>query len=206
MSRRPSSPRARAGATTPRRPGARTTTRVPGARRDSTGPARPAVRAPHAPAAEGGEDEARTLHLVRLLSVRALVLGIVLLAGFSMLFPTIRAYLGQRAELQALAAEVAAAEHHQEELQAELARWDDEAYVAAQARGRLGYVFVGETPYYVMDPEVVVEAPALEGSAPGSVAGPALPVGGSVSPWYVTVWDSVQIAGEAPVVDPGAAR
>ena len=50
------------------------------------------------------------MRVARLVSVRAMVLGVVLLAGFTLLFPTIRAYLGQRAELDALAAEVTGAE------------------------------------------------------------------------------------------------
>src|SRR5699024_9323443 len=108
------------------------------------------------------------VRLARLVSVRALVLGIVLLVAFTVLFPTVRAYLGQRAELESLAAQVEEAEQTEEELAAELARWDDEAYVAAQARERLSYVLPGETPYRVIDPEVVVEEPAVDPATEGS--------------------------------------
>lgn len=149
------------------------------------------------------DDEPRPLHLARLLSVRALVLGVVLLVGFTMLFPTLRAYLAQRAELDALAREVAAAEQHEDDLEAERARWDDPAYVEAQARDRLNYVHPDETSYRVIDPEIVVEVP-LEAATPGPVAGPALPTDGSVAPWYATVWESVQLAGAAAVPDPEA--
>lgn len=138
-------------------------------------------------------------HLARLISVRALVLSVVLLVGFTMLFPTIRAYLGQRAELDALASDVLVAEQQEKDLQAELDRWADPAYVQAQARERLSFVLPGETSYRVIDPEVVVEAPTVEGAAPGPVAGPTLPMGGAVTPWYATVWDSVRIAGESAV-------
>lgn len=129
--------------------------------------------------------------------MRALVLSVVLLVGFTMLFPTIRAYLGQRAELDALASDVVVAEQRERDLQAELDRWSDPAFVQAQARARLSYVLPGETSYRVIDPEFVVETPTVEGATPGPVAGPTLPMGGAVAPWYTTVWDSVRIAGES---------
>ena len=126
-----------------------------------------------------------------------MVLGVVLLAGFSLLFPTVRAYLGQRAELDALAADVAASEQRAADLRAELDRWDDPAYVAAQARERLSYVMPGETSYRVIDPEIVQdEVSAVEGD---SGAGPRVPTGADVAPWYTSVWESVRIAGEAEV-------
>lgn len=137
-----------------------------------------------------------------MLSVRALVMGVVLLVAFAMVFPTVRAYLGQQARLDALAADVAAAEAREAELQAELDRWDDDAYVVAQARSRLSYVFPGETAYRVIDPEVVQEEPVVEQEA-GATSGTALPVGGAVAPWYSTIWQSVQLAGAADV-DVGA--
>src|SRR5690606_14755504 len=113
------------------------------ARAKGRGPARPAGAAPRnarpspRPARtpvnrEPDAAEARPVRVARLLSVRALVLAVVLLVAFTVLFPTVRAYLGQRAELDALAAEVAAAEQTVAELAAERDRWEDDAYVAAQ--------------------------------------------------------------------------
>jgi hypothetical protein len=120
----------------------------------------------------------------------------VLLAGFTLLFPTVRAYLGQQAELRALATQVTTAEQDEESLEQELDRWQDPAYVAAQARARLGYVMPGETSYRVIDPEVVAEDPAADGGAEPT-AGPAVPAGGALAPWYQTIWESVQAAGGA---------
>lgn len=142
--------------------------------------------------------EGRPQRLARLVSVRAMVLGVVGLVAFTLLFPSLRAYLGQRAELEALALELTAAEQRQADLRAELERWEDPAYVEAQARSRLSYVMPGETPYRVIDPEVVVEAPVVEGTTT-EATGPALPVGGSGTPWYTTIWDSVEVAGELAV-------
>ncbi len=140
-----------------------------------------------------------------MLSVRALALGVVLLVAFSVLLPTVRAYLGQRAELDALADEVAAMEQREDELQAELDRWEDDAYVAARARERLSFVLPGETAYRVIDPETVTEPPAAD-NEPGPFTGPALPAGGALQPWYTTVWESVQIAGAAPADGPSASE
>ncbi|NCT91197.1 septum formation initiator family protein, partial [Cellulomonas sp. APG4] len=167
---------------------------------------RPVTRARAAAPPEPEPTEARPVRLARLLSARALVLAIVLLVAFSVVFPTVRAYLGQRAELEALAAEVEQAQRTEEDLAAELARWDDDAYVAAQARERLSYVLPGETPYRVIDPETVVEEPVVDPATEGDVVGPALPAGGSVDPWYATVWRSVEAVGEAdvPVAAEGA--
>nr|WP_297429627.1 septum formation initiator family protein [uncultured Actinotalea sp.] len=132
------------------------------------------------------------------MSVRAMVLGVVGLVAFTLLFPSLRAYLGQRAELDALEQELVAAQERQADLRAELERWEDPAYVEAQARSRLSYVRPGETAYRVIDPEVVVEPPAVEGTT-SQETGPALPVGGSGTPWYMTIWDSVEVAGELAV-------
>lgn len=131
------------------------------------------------------------------------MLGVVVLIAFSLVFPTVQAWLGQRADLEALAAEVAEAEQTERDLRSELDRWGDPAYVQAQARERLSYVMPGETSYRVIDPEVVVEPePELED---GPVAGPAVPSGAGVAPWYATVWDSVQVAGAPDVAGTQAA-
>lgn len=211
MSRRPASPRARtsgsgaavATAAGPGRTSARAARPATTSARAGTRPsARPAASGAPAKVVPADEDlEPRTIQLARLISVRALVLGVVMLVGFSMLFPTIRAYLGQRAELDSLATEVALAEQQEKDLQAELDRWSDPPYVAAQARERLSFVMPGETSYRVIDPEVVVETPVVQGAAQGPVAGPTLPLGGAETPWYATVWTSVQLAGESEVPD-----
>jgi len=194
MARRPPSPVAArpAPAARTRRDDARTRRDDARPRRDDA--RRAGTRPAGARAGRGREDgEPRPARLARVLSVRALVLGMVLLAGFTLLFPTVRAYLAQRAELAALAGQVAAAEQAERDLQRELDRWEDDAYVAAQARERLSYVLPGETAYRVIDPEVVVEEEPEDGPEPAD--GPTLPDGGAVAPWYATVWDSLAAAG-----------
>jgi hypothetical protein len=75
------------------------------------------------------------------------------------------------------------------DLSDDLARWDDPAYVVAQARERLGYVFPGETPYRVVDPEVVATEP---NDVSGAIETPVTTV---LAPWYSTLWDSIEQAG-----------
>lgn len=136
-------------------------------------------------------------------TVRALVLFVVGLLAFVLLFPTVRSYLTQKAENARLVQQVAQARAANENLESELKRWDDPAYVAAQARERLAFVLPGETAFRVVDPEIVPDPTAPAVAAAGS--GPALVPEGTTTPWYTTIWASVRAAGEAEVGgDPAA--
>ncbi len=137
----------------------------------------------------------------RLISARAMVLAVVGLLAFVLVYPTLHSYLTERAAVDALRAQVAAAQERNEDLQADLSRWDDPAYVAAQARERLSFVMPGETAWRVVDPETVV------GEEPGPAVDPTAPTAPDL-PWYQTVWASVQEADQAPdepAPTPGAA-
>lgn len=115
-----------------------------------------------------------------------------------MLLPTLRGYLGQRSNLQAMREQVAAAEERQDELEFQLSRWRDEAFVASQARERLAYVYPGETAFRVLDPESV--APAVNPSTGKAVEDGVIDVGSASTPWYTAIWDSVEVAGEVEPV------
>lgn len=191
MTRRPPSSRARSATGAPGRPEGRSA---------HGGPTSSADRARATAAARPGG--AGLPGRARILSARSLVLGITLLVGFTIVFPTVRAYLGQQALLGSLSAQVSTAEQQEKDLQAELDRWGTDAFVVAQARERLGYVMPGETAYRVIDPETVAEPPAVQSTDPAATSGAALPVGGSVAPWYTTIWASVQLAGASEVTPP----
>src|SRR5690606_12003445 len=120
--------------------------------------------------------------------------------AFSLVVPTVRSFLAQRAEVAELEHEVIAARDRDADLEAELARWGDDAYVAAQARERLAYVLPGEVAYRVVDPHVVdVTTPADEPVEPETPASGVLtPTAGQ--PWFASIWESVQIAGNSDVV------
>lgn len=129
------------------------------------------------------------LPVPRMFTVRAMVFSLVLLLAFVLVYPTLSSYLQSRAEVQALRADRDAAAAANADLEAELRRWDDDAYIVAQARERLSFVMPGETAFVVVDPETVPDTPAADD-------GPAATPGeGGTRPWYATVWESVQVAG-----------
>ena len=130
-----------------------------------------------------------------MLTVRAMVLGLVLLLAFVLVYPTLHSYLQQQTQLEQLRAQVSAAQQTNSDLQAELKRWDDPAYVKAQARERLNFVMPGETAFRVVDPQTV---PQTAESTPASGATDGSGAVGSTQPWYLDLWQSVRAAGAAP--------
>lgn len=131
--------------------------------------------------------------LAAVLSWRALVLAGVLGLAFALVWPSVRVYLDQRAEIHDLQAQRDAAQTQVDDLNAQLDRWSDPAFVVAQARERLAYVFPGETPYRVVDPEVA--RPAAPGSVDAVRSGET---GANGGPWYDKMWASIQTVGEVP--------
>lgn len=191
--RRPITPRsgaraAGAGGPRPRSRTQRPGSRPPGAASSSGRIATPARGVERAPAAAT---------LPRLFTVRVLVLFVVGLLAFVLLFPTVRAYLTQKADNARLVQQVAQAREQNDNLESELKRWDDPAYVAAQARERLAFVLPGDTAFRVVDPESVPDPVAPAVAAAGS--GPEVIPDGTTTPWYTTIWGSVRAAGEADV-------
>ncbi|GIG53645.1 hypothetical protein Dac01nite_03970 [Demequina activiva] len=121
----------------------------------------------------------------------AVIAGVVALA-FAVVAPSVRAYMDQQVMLDGLRAEAATAQAEVDDLEADVARWDDPAFVVAQARERLAYVFPGETPYRVIDPESVT------GPVDGSPAAERAPDALTGAAWYDRLWGSVIDAGERP--------
>jgi len=115
-------------------------------------------------------------------TVRKVALGVVVLFLVVLVAPTLRAYLQQRSDIDAMRDKVAQQRVTVEELQAEQARWEDAAYVEQQARTRLKFVKVGEKSYTVIDPEVRDTTGSIAHSTDSS------------EPWYDTIWASMQAA------------
>ena len=108
---------------------------------------------------------------------RAVALIVVLAALAVTLAIPVRAWLSQRAEIAALEADVAAAQTRVADLEKELEDWNDPAFVIAQARSRLHFVFPGEVGYVVLgsdDRPVTTEPSAQERALP----------------WYSQLWES----------------
>lgn len=173
----------RAASSGPRRYGAGSS-----GRRGSARPL-PAARARTTPAAAGGPGAPRGL------TRRAAVLALLLVVVAVLLAPYLRAYVQQRAEIAALEQEVAERRQRVAELEEQSRRWQDPAYVAAQARERLRFVWPGETGYVVLD------APQEQQRAADPARAAAVGAAGEGA-WFSGLWASVVEAGEdgtAPV-------
>ncbi|WP_246260546.1 FtsB family cell division protein [Cellulomonas taurus] len=194
--KRPATLRPAGGAPRPTPPRVRPT-RSGGPKSSASRPAsaRPAARTGSG-GGRGGGAETVQQRVPRLFTVRALVMLIVVAVAFILVFPTLRQYLNQQVSLQQSRADVAAAQQRNEDLQAELDRWSDPAYVEAQARERLAFVMPGEQALRVADPETVPESTpsGQTGDGPAVQADPT-------RPWYAQIWDSVQVAGVAGTDD-----
>jgi cell division protein FtsB len=128
-------------------------------RSNSPGPGRPQQRRSRPAARPAKPSEAtaqaadsrprwqRSLKLTR----RALALGVVIIALAISFGGTFQIYLSQQRDLAVAEQEIRERNAQISELEAELDRWSDPAYVKAQARERLGWVLPGETGYRVVD-------------------------------------------------------
>jgi len=103
--------------------------------------------------------------------------------------PFLRAWVEQQSEVAALRAEIAEREATIDELDDQLTRWDDDAYIVAQARERFTYVMPGEVGYVVLD-----ESPT-ERDAAAPAAAAARGVAEGHGSWFGALWSSVQLAG-----------
>ncbi|MGY1639322.1 septum formation initiator family protein [Geodermatophilus sp. SYSU D00742] len=134
---------------------------------------RPGRRTPRTTAAPG------TLRRP-LFTGRAVVLGgLVLLLALTLAGP-VRQFLAGRAEIARLAAEGTALDQRIDDLQAQLERQGDPAFIAREARERLTYVLPGDRLV------VVVDGDAVEGDA-GTVPEPD----DGPLPWYDALLQSV---------------
>jgi cell division protein FtsB len=122
------------------------------------------------------------------LTTRAAVLGLIVCALVLALTYPLRSYFAQRAQIGELERSRQAAQRRVSELQARQQRWNDPAYVEAQARSRLRYVRPGEKAFIVIAP-TPSPSPAANAVAPGAAAD---------APWYDRLWQTVEVAGEQP--------
>lgn len=121
--------------------------------------------------------------------MRVVVLASIFVLLAVTLVPTLRSYLRQQGEIEALRGQVSEQRQGVSELQKEQARWNDDAYVMQQARERLKFVKVGEKSYTVIDGK-----PSTK-SLPSVATAPAA---SSDHPWYGQLWESVQAADAGP--------
>ena len=134
------------------------------------------------------------------LTARALALVVVVLVLTISYATSLRIYFSQAHEIASTKAQIAQSQAAIDDLQGQLARWDDPAYVTAQARERLGWLVAGETGYTVV-------------GADGKPLGGGLTLDASATTdperaqpmWWDRMWGSVAAADKpAPVkANPG---
>ena len=171
----------RGGPGGPRRPGRPRSARPAGAR------PRPlaATGSSSASQAAGGRRRPR-------LTGRALVLVLVLAVLTVSYASSMKAYLQQRSQIDALKTQISERESNINALEREKERWHDPAFVQAQARERLSYVMPGEKSYVVLDKD----GKPLDSEA--TLHDPHTLFERTPQAWWTDAWASVQLAGNPP--------
>lgn len=123
------------------------------------------------------------------LAGRAAILFVVLVALLVSLALPVRELITQRARAAELSEHNASVQAQVDALNTAKVRWQDRAYIAAQARERLHYVNPGDTAYVVVEPDP--QAPQA-----------AVPSSSSTQPWYVNLWHAVTRSDSPPAAQP----
>jgi cell division protein FtsB len=107
----------------------------------------------------------------------------------------VRTYFAQRTEMDQLAASEAALRRQITDLEQKKVKLADPAYIAAQARERLGFVMPGDIPFQVQLPPSAAVSPQ-----PGAeTAKPA-----NNDPWYTSLWHTIADSPHLPPANPPA--
>jgi cell division protein FtsB len=96
-----------------------------------------------------GSAPARWLSNIRLSGFTIMMLGLLVL-GVIVLAPSLKLLIQQRTQIANLEKSVALQKQAVQGLKGQVARWNDPAYIEAQARNRLLFVFPGEYSYLVI--------------------------------------------------------
>jgi len=126
------------------------------------------------------------------LTGRSLILVLVLAVLAVSYASSMKAYLQQRAHIASLKEQIAERSETIDALEREKRRWDDEAYVRAQARDRFGYLMPGETAYVVLDED----GKPIETRS--KLHDPQQVLREPPRAWWQDAWTSVELAGNPP--------
>ncbi len=122
---------------------------------------------------------------------RAAVLAAVVCVLTLTIAGPVRTYFAQRTEMEQLSATETALRGQIAELEQRKGQLGDPAYIAAQARERLGFVKPGDIPIQVQLPQVASSrAPGADTPAPAKN-----------DPWYTSLWHTIA---DAPHLPPAA--
>lgn len=190
-------PRGRTGQPRAQQPGSKQPDRKqPGPRQPGAAPRGPQARgaAPRARAskplgvtgAANGSGSTNWLRSIRFSGFTVLML-VVLVLFVVVVAPGARVFLDQRQQIADLQSQVQQAQATNAELNADVARWSDPAYVRALARDRLYFVMPGETSFLILN----------DTATTGGAA--AAPVSTSIQPtdtnWLASLFASGMTAG-----------
>ena len=128
---------------------------------------------------------------IRGVSGRNLAVATVLFVVAITLAPPLQRYFAQRAQINALRVQLHDSQATLEAATNYLARWNDPAYVASQARSRLHYVFPGEHQYIVIG---ATTSASSSSQAAGKIS-TDIPAG---LPWYSKVISSITSTNVSP--------
>jgi cell division protein FtsB len=127
------------------------------------------------------------------------IVVVVLAVLFVSYATSLRAFLTQRSDINQLEAQIARDQHTIEVLREEQRRWKDEAFLAAQARERFGWVLPGQIGFRVigedgrpLDTASQLTDPASLGRDPDAQ-------------WWTNTWASIRGAGDQQDAGPGPA-
>jgi cell division protein FtsB len=126
--------------------------------------------------------EQRSDQRLGLTARRAAILAAVVCVLTLTIAGPVRTYFAQRTEMKQLAASEAAMRQQIADLEQQKVKLADPAYVAAQARERLGFVMPGDIPYQVQLPPT-----AALPAEPGSQQAPSA----TNDPWYTSLWHTI---------------
>ena len=124
----------------------------------------------------------------------------IIALGAIQLVSTFHTYALNLAQLNDLKNQEAALITKKQDLENDIERWNDDSYVATQARERLGFVFPGEKAVRVQHPE------AVTGTSEGTAKTKSGTSDGKVLPWYSELEYSFKKADERPSKTPPAAN
>ena len=122
---------------------------------------------------------------VSLLTSRAGILSATILAALITLAIPVKQLLDQQTRINDLRDRQAANMLLIEKLQQDVDRWQDPAYVRAQARSRLHYVMPHEIGYIVLEADDVAAVTTVNTT-----------MNGTKTAWYTTMWNSLEDAGK----------
>ncbi len=120
---------------------------------------------------------------------RAAILAAVVCVVTLTIAGPVRTFFAQRTEMHQLAATEAALRQQIADLEQQKVKLADPAYIAAQARERLGFVLPGDIPYQVQLPPTA--------AAPNEPR-PEATTSSSTDPWYTSLWHTIADAPHPP--------